>query len=358
MVNSLVWTPDEAKYLKAIFRWQETVASAEDEKRRREAEDAARSAWEQKPAAEFRILVIGGRGTGKTALLTRFAQGTFHGEDHPPDPFYERGRRHPVTLDMTPPTITTTTTTTASTPTLPTTLIPSSPITKSNLQPHPNNNSNGNHHSPQTQTYKQTYMIDTLELPSKHLHSNPMLAQALSITEAAVLVYSVRDDASFRLAQGLAEFMHEHFSPASSSSSSFSSAPSIRRSLIVTTTSSSIRPRSFSPSLIAKLAAAAGNIENTTAVGGGGGGCDDKGRICPLILVGNKSDTPLSSCSSSSFDDDEPVAVLQSQRAVARMRMPAAERTFCFSRCRPRLGKGWTRYLRWSARRCCGCGGR
>jgi phage terminase large subunit-like protein len=71
MVNSLVWTADEAKYLKAIFRWQESNASLEDEKRRREAEDAARREREQKPAGEFRVLVIGGRGTGKTALLTR-----------------------------------------------------------------------------------------------------------------------------------------------------------------------------------------------------------------------------------------------------------------------------------------------
>ncbi|KAK3897841.1 hypothetical protein C8A05DRAFT_38585, partial [Staphylotrichum tortipilum] len=71
MVNSLVWTPEEAKYLKAIFRWQETPG-LDDEKRRRQAEDTRRRHEEQqKPAGEFRILVIGGRGTGKTAILTR-----------------------------------------------------------------------------------------------------------------------------------------------------------------------------------------------------------------------------------------------------------------------------------------------
>ncbi|KAK4104172.1 hypothetical protein N658DRAFT_444058 [Parathielavia hyrcaniae] len=201
MVNSLVWTPDEANYLEAIFRWQDTAASPQDEERRREAEDAARRAQEKKPTGEFRILVLGARGTGKTALLTRFGRGTSHGETHPPDPLFERRCRHPITLDKTPPTMAT-----ARPPTSPTTLTPGPPITKTN--PHPSNNNAD--HAPQTQTQKQTqkqtYMIDALELPSKHLLSNPMLAQALSTTEAAVLVYSVRDEASFRLAQGLAKF--------------------------------------------------------------------------------------------------------------------------------------------------------
>jgi hypothetical protein len=82
MVNSVVWTPEEAKYLKAIFRWQETTTPVDDEKRRRQAEDAARrreqqrQLEQQKPAGELRVLVIGGRGTGKTALLTRVS--------HPP----------------------------------------------------------------------------------------------------------------------------------------------------------------------------------------------------------------------------------------------------------------------------------
>lgn len=77
MVNSFVWTPEEAKYLKAVLRWQAS-ASSDDEKRRRlgtaAEEDAARRRHQQvqeKPAGEFRVLVVGGRGTGKTAILTR-----------------------------------------------------------------------------------------------------------------------------------------------------------------------------------------------------------------------------------------------------------------------------------------------
>lgn len=70
MVNSLVWSADEAKYLQAIFRWQETTEPSEEERRRRHEEERRRLE-EQKPAGEFRVLVIGGKGTGKTAVLTR-----------------------------------------------------------------------------------------------------------------------------------------------------------------------------------------------------------------------------------------------------------------------------------------------
>lgn len=87
-------------------------------------------------------------------------------------------------------------------------------------------------------------MVDALEMPSQHLLSNPMLAQALSITEAAVLVYDVRDEASLRLAKGLAEFIREHFSPSSSR-------------------------------------------DNTTTTKN-----PDTGRVYPLMLIGNKADSP------------------------------------------------------------------
>ncbi|KAK3360099.1 P-loop containing nucleoside triphosphate hydrolase protein [Lasiosphaeria hispida] len=157
MVNSFVWTADEAKYLKAVLRWQDTP---EDEKTRAAAAAAAATEAAERrrrqPAGEFRILVIGARGSGKTSILTRFGNGTFRGEGEPPDPFYERGCRHPVDIEGV------------------------------------------------------AYVVDALEMPSKHLLSNPMLEQALNITEAAVLVYDVRDPASLRLAEGLAEFMRDN----------------------------------------------------------------------------------------------------------------------------------------------------
>ena len=42
MVNSLVWSPEEAKYLNAIFHWQETDPSIEEERSRRQAEEDER----------------------------------------------------------------------------------------------------------------------------------------------------------------------------------------------------------------------------------------------------------------------------------------------------------------------------
>ncbi|KAG7288616.1 hypothetical protein NEMBOFW57_004970 [Staphylotrichum longicolle] len=267
MVNSVVWTPEEAKYLKAIFRWQETTSTLDDEKRRQQAEEAERRRQQeqQKPAGEFRVLVIGGRGTGKTAILTRFGKGTFHSDF--PDPFYERGCRHPITLTVPPPTTTTTTTTTAKQQ-------QQQDISQQQQQPQ----------------QQQTYLIDALEMPSKHLLSNPLLAQALSITEAAVLVYSVRDEASFRLAQGLAEFMREHFTP----------SPTSPLSSSATTTTA------------ANSSAGAGAGAGAATAAGAAQRNLDKNRPYPLLLVGNKSDPPTLSAAS-----DDPVAILQEERAVS-----------------------------------------
>ncbi|GAB1313946.1 Ras-related and estrogen-regulated growth inhibitor-like protein [Madurella fahalii] len=266
MVNSFVWTPEEAKYLKAVLRWQASAPS-DDEKRRRlgttAEEDAARRKRQQqgqeKPAGEFRVLVVGGRGTGKTAILTRFGQGTFRGEGEPPDPFYERGCRHPITLDSTGVT----------------TPIPS-PTNPKEARPQP---------------CSQTYMIDALEMPSKHLLSNPMLEQALSITEAAVLVYDVRDEASLRLAKGLADFMREHFSCTPSSTSSPSTT---------TDTPSTAVPNS--------------NSNNTARP-------SNNLRPYALILVGNKADSD-SQADADGVEKEREVTWAEGSKAAAAMLMP------------------------------------
>ncbi len=62
---SFVWTDEEASYLKAVLRWQDTPPDAEKRKAAAEAERR------KKTAGEFRVLVIGAKGTGKTSILTR-----------------------------------------------------------------------------------------------------------------------------------------------------------------------------------------------------------------------------------------------------------------------------------------------
>jgi hypothetical protein len=129
-------------------------------------------------------------------------------------------------------------------------------------------------------------MLDALEMPSKHLLSNPMLAQALSITEGAAIVYSVRDEASFRLALGLAEFIREHFSPPAPATTPAAAAGG--------GSSSPTSPPSPAPP--------------GTGVGAGGVvGIGDKGRVYPIVLVGNKADDG---------DDDEAVGGLREEREV------------------------------------------
>lgn len=174
--GSYVFSDEEAQYLKRVLSWQNSDNPLREAARRRAAlanRQIEAEEKREKPVGEFRILVIGAKGTGKTAMLTRvgfclghayerclhcsqFGQDTFRGENEPPDPFYERGCRHNIDLDG------------------------------------------------------QPYLIDALEMPSKQLSSNPMLEQALAITEAAVLVYDVRDPESLTLTKGLAEFVRDY----------------------------------------------------------------------------------------------------------------------------------------------------
>jgi hypothetical protein len=118
-------------------------------------------------------------------------------------------------------------------------------------------------------------MVDSLEMPSKQLVSNPMIEQALAITEAAVLVYDVCDAASFRLAQNLAEFMREHFTASSSS------------------------PPGATPA-----------VKGT--------------RPYALILVGNKADSDTSADGDDDQTQQQPrqVTWAEGSKAAARMAMP------------------------------------
>jgi len=75
MVNSFVWTPEEAKFLKAVLRWQDSPTAEEERRVRAAAQEAERK--RRKPAGEFRILVIGARGAGKTSILTRVCIPTY-----------------------------------------------------------------------------------------------------------------------------------------------------------------------------------------------------------------------------------------------------------------------------------------
>jgi len=111
-----------------------------------------------------------------------------------------------------------------------------------------------------------TYMIDALEMPSQHLSSDPMLAQALAITEAAVLVYDVGDPKSLQLAVGIAEFVSECLgSPSPSPSPTPTPNPNPNPN---------------------------GTTSNNTRGTAGGGILPTQQREYALMLVGNKADLP------------------------------------------------------------------
>jgi GTPase SAR1 family protein len=52
------------------------------------------------------------------------------------------------------------------------------------------------------------YMIDALEMPSKHLGSNTMLEQGINITEGAVLLYDICDPSTLSLVEGLEDIIN------------------------------------------------------------------------------------------------------------------------------------------------------
>lgn len=64
----MIFSEEEARYLRAVLKWQE-----------KSSEDSS-SIWmlnglrmpeKKKPVGEFRILVIGAQGVGKTSILTK-----------------------------------------------------------------------------------------------------------------------------------------------------------------------------------------------------------------------------------------------------------------------------------------------
>lgn len=66
---SMIFSDDEAKYLRAVLKWQEKNP------------DDNRASWmlglrAPKPVGEFRILVIGAKGVGKTSILKKVRKGS------------------------------------------------------------------------------------------------------------------------------------------------------------------------------------------------------------------------------------------------------------------------------------------
>ncbi|KAI1631849.1 P-loop containing nucleoside triphosphate hydrolase protein [Biscogniauxia mediterranea] len=158
-MSSVAWSEEETRYFRALLSWDPSKA----------IDDSARTPhplYEKPPAGEFRILIVGAKGCGKTSLLTRFRHGTF-----PRRPEHEHGCRHRILVESRP------------------------------------------------------YVLDFLEFPSELLPPNPgpdpqsaaSLAQAVRITDAAILVYDVRRRDSFALLQGLHDVICRELGIASSS---------------------------------------------------------------------------------------------------------------------------------------------
>ncbi|KAI0912261.1 P-loop containing nucleoside triphosphate hydrolase protein [Ustulina deusta] len=145
--ESMTLSEEERRYFRALLAWE--PSNFHGLTRRRTLSP------ERPLAGRFRILILGSKGCGKTAILTRLCKDSFAGEGQPPNPEYERGCQHKIEIK------------------------------------------------------DQTYVVDALELAPSQLSEGHYLRHAVAITEAAVLTYDVRSRDSFVLAQELYQRIHE-----------------------------------------------------------------------------------------------------------------------------------------------------
>ncbi|RWA08123.1 hypothetical protein EKO27_g6975 [Xylaria grammica] len=144
--ESMIMSEEERRYFRALLAWEPSNAQSIMRKR---------SAHERPSVGRFRVLILGSKGCGKTAILTRFCKDSFPGEGQPPDPEYERGCQRRIEIK------------------------------------------------------DQTYVVDALELAPSQLSEGHYLRHAVAITEAAVLTYDVRSRDSFALVQELHQRIQE-----------------------------------------------------------------------------------------------------------------------------------------------------
>ncbi|KAI0439099.1 P-loop containing nucleoside triphosphate hydrolase protein [Xylaria telfairii] len=145
----MILSQEEKRYYRALLAWKPSDAE----------ENAKQKAAPERPVAgQFRVLVLGSKGCGKTAILTRFCKGSFAGEGQPPNPKYKRGCQHRIEIK------------------------------------------------------DQIYVVDALELAPEQLFEGQYLRHAVAITEAVVMIYDVRSRDSFALIQEIHQRIQEALS--------------------------------------------------------------------------------------------------------------------------------------------------
>ncbi|KAI0479651.1 P-loop containing nucleoside triphosphate hydrolase protein [Xylaria cf. heliscus] len=138
--ESMILSQEEKRYYRALLAWEPSDA---------EEHPKQKTGPKQPAAGQFRVLILGSKGCGKTAILTRFCKGSFTGEGQPPNPEYERGCQRRIEIQ------------------------------------------------------DKIYVVDALELAPDQLSEGQYLRHAVAITEAVVLIYDVRSRDSFSLIKDL-----------------------------------------------------------------------------------------------------------------------------------------------------------
>lgn len=186
---SMLWTDEESRYVRAIFKWQDRLKG-----------DRASMAWSRATAAqtnagELRVLLIGPKGVGKTAILTRFCDASFR-EDAAPDVRFERGGRRTLAIDGK--------TYTMDVLEMPSHIWPESGAGQGEDIDDDDSKKRNKKKRKRQGKEKEKGEDDTFLLASP---AAMMLEQALAITEAAIVVYDITDDVSFLHARRLYSYL-------------------------------------------------------------------------------------------------------------------------------------------------------
>ena len=99
-MGSIIFSDEEARYVKVLLRWQDSTFDHEKAKRELKGLlEAKAEAQRKQPVGELRILVAGAKGTGKTSILTKV-------NPDPPCIHTRHMMAVPVSLFLGPPSLT------------------------------------------------------------------------------------------------------------------------------------------------------------------------------------------------------------------------------------------------------------
>ncbi|KAI1865862.1 uncharacterized protein JN550_008120 [Neoarthrinium moseri] len=147
MSGDPIWSNEETQYLKALLSFNASAPSLSVTPQPEEVK--------KQSVGEFKILVVGAKGCGKSAVISKFRTDDLPSAPVKRDDHLETSCRHQIQVDG------------------------------------------------------LYYTVEALEYPSRDLLSDPQLSHAIDVTEAAVLMYDIKNRDSLQLVKGIYELVRD-----------------------------------------------------------------------------------------------------------------------------------------------------